>query len=278
MVPQDASEICYVEPKGAIQLNYTLWKGLLPFQDAKLFAWIEHGVLPKQSLDIKLPNQIGQSSGAISIGSWVTPFPSSMYGYHRVFLELWAVSPSGGPLPADYQTTPSDNRLFVNEWAASATLTVSPGCISNGGLDFCTVNQMSVTPSVLKLDASGTRIAPGETLTLHWNVSSAALPATAYGYKGSFPGVVLYYYPSPFPAMQFAGAPPASFPAFDMSGLPWNPSAWAAGAPMQGSACPYQPVLQSIGGQPSAAPVSAPSEADLYIGALERCLAMSCDR
>src|SRR5476649_3011266 len=72
--------------------------------------------------------------------------------------------------------------------------------------------------------------------------------------------------------------PPAISHAFDMSGLPWNPSAWAAGAPMQGSACPYQPVLQSIGGQPSAAPVSAPSEADLYIGALERCLAMSCDR
>lgn len=218
----------YVEPHDALLLNYRLWKGLMRYSEAIAIARVADGVTAPVHVPIQLPPfalGAAEQTGSIELDGWPTPFPSSLYGFHQLIVELWYLTSTGQPLPPELQTSPPDPRLFQRASSDWCWLYVSPVCKGHpNGIEFLKLNGASIDKTVVQLDATGQKVAANQIVTISWNYSSAGLPATNYGYPGSFAGVTLAYSVSGL----YAAFPPlpVSQGQLDLSGQPWQPGAF----------------------------------------------------
>jgi hypothetical protein len=191
--PAGTGNSIYVQPDRPMFLNYTLaWGYLSPFKEGVLIARVGDGLIAPAHQNITVPpstDAFSQVGGVFQLDGWPNPFPASLYGYHQVILDLWAVTPYGQPLPPEYQTSPPDPRKFILQSTDWAWLWVSPGCRgSEGGIDFCTIKSFSVTPTQVMLDPTGKYYLPNQHLTAKWELETLDLPPTQFGFKGSWPG------------------------------------------------------------------------------------------
>jgi hypothetical protein len=255
-------------PQGSLQLHYRLYNGHTAHSAALLTASIGDGVMAPVHREIKLPEYLDQATGVFDlIGSWPNPFPSALFGFHRVTLDLWAVDLGGQPLPAEVQTNPPDTRLFLRGSGDTGSLYLEPGCRSSGGLEWSELKSFSVTPSTVDLDASGKRIAPGQKVTVKWDCADAALPATQFGYPGSWRGVWIYGpWRLPDPTGQIFSPVQSGQLVLDMGGKEYWSGMGVFVAPYAYSltSCNFAPrFIELVGIQPTVPP-PPPAPAELF--------------
>lgn len=244
----------FMQPTGDLTVSFSLWKGLRQYTDAILVAYVEDGALAPMHFPIKLQafnilsNNI--TTGSINVSGWATPFPPALYGYHRFVLELWAVSPGGQPLPAQLQTNPPDPRLFVSESSDKVWLFVSPGCRSSqlGGLDWINL-QAQFLSSTVDLDATGTKVAAGQSVSFNFQITSAGFAPTIYGYNGSIVGLLIERlgYDSVNPVYPTQIGASGTYKV-DLSGLPFT-GGDAVTVYAGGTVCASAVITQSITGK-----------------------------
>jgi hypothetical protein len=216
----------FMQPTGDLVLTFSLWKGLRPYSELLLVAYVEDGSLPAIHYPLSAPSANSILNGSLSLNGWPSPFPPSLYGYHRVVLELWAVSPSGIPLPTQSQTNPPDTRLFENESTDWVWLFLNPGCASSkpAGLDWIKLTANFLSTSV-DLDSTGTHVAPNQSVSFKYQITSAGFASTSYGYNGSILGLVVgrLGVDALYPSYPTEIGPSGVFQV-DLSGLPFSGS------------------------------------------------------
>lgn len=240
----------FLQPTGSLTVSFSLWKGIRPYTEAILVAYVEDGALAPLHFPVALPSVNSVTTGSIDVSGWPLPFPPALYGYHRAVLELWAVSPNGQPLPAQSQTNPPDNRLFVAESTDQVWLFVSPGCRNSqpAGLDWVNVavNFLSTT---VALDATGTKVASGQSASFKFQITSAGFAPTSYGYNGSVVGMVVgrLGYDALYPVYPTQIGLSGTY-VVDLSGLPFIGSG-AVTVYAGGTVCQSPVITQSITGR-----------------------------
>jgi hypothetical protein len=211
-------------PAGSLRVSYRLYNGHRLHSAALLTGYIADGVMAPVHQEINLPDFLDQATGVIElVGPWPNPFPPGLFGFHRVSLDLWAVDPSGQPLPAEFQTDPPDMRRFLRGSGDSGSLYVEPGCRSDGGLEWSELKSFSVAPTTLDLDSTGQRFAAGQKVRVEWNCTAGGPPATQYGYPGSWRGVWIngqWFWPD---FTQIHGPLQADHVMVDLGGKPFWP-------------------------------------------------------
>ena len=143
----------------------------------------------------------------------------SDYQLESFFRSLLA---SGQPLPAKSQTSPADTRLFVAESSDQVWLYVNPGCRNSqpGGLDWIDLKANFLSTSV-DMDATGSKVAPNQSVSFTFQITSAGFSPTAYQYNGSNLGLVIgrLGYDALYPAYPTQIGANGTFKV-DLSGLP----------------------------------------------------------
>jgi hypothetical protein len=178
-------------PNGAMLINYTIYRYRTSPTDGILSAEITDGVIAPVVTKISLPAAIGPVTGVFNLNDWPTPFPVALYGHHELTLKLWTPSPDGQPLPARYQTSPPDARLFQNISTASCWMWIDPGCQKEGGLVSVVLEAFSVNPTTVPVQSNGI-IPSGTFVKVTWAIDDKyPIAATAYGYPGSLSQVDL---------------------------------------------------------------------------------------
>jgi hypothetical protein len=239
----------YLQPTGNLTVSFSLWKGLLPYTEAILVAYVEDGALAPNHFPLTLPGSNSFVNGSVDLSGWPAPFSPGLYGYHRAFLELWAVSPSGQPLPPQSQTNPPDPRLFVLESTDWVWLYISPGCRSSqpAGLDWVNLTTTFLSTAV-NLDSTGTKVAPGQSVSFQYQITSAGFAPTSYGYNGSVLGLVIgrLGYDALYPDYPGQIGPNGTYKV-DLSGLPFSGSG-AVTVYAAGTVCHSAVATQTITG------------------------------
>jgi hypothetical protein len=254
----------YVQPQGPLTINYRQWRGLAPFSNALIVARLADGLLGPTHTYVTLPPSYGELSGVIQLDGWATPFPSTLYGYHQLFLDLYLQSDSGSLLPAEAQTPTPDPQRYVHSWTDWSWVYVSPGCRTTAGapagIDWCDIVGFSCTPTTIPLNATGTAVATGQKIKVNWAFNTAGLAPTAFGYPGSFPGAHLSILNAK--AVDLGSGPTGQL-TIDISGLPWS-SAGVWLSTSKATTCGWP--MKGIGllGQPQGAPLPVAGPPDIH--------------
>ena len=249
--PAGTGDFLYALPLDKVLVSYRVVKGLMPFTEGVLVVRIGDGVLSAQHAPVLLPPTHAESNGVVEVDGWLKPFPAHLYGFHQLIVELWAVTPTGQPLPPESQTNPPDTRLFAFQSSDWAWVWVSPGCRDRiqGGVDWIKLNSATASPTTVTLDSTGTKVAGNQSVQVSWNFSSAGLAPTAYGYNGSATGLrigrlgydTLYLaHPADVKAVDQISV--------DLSGLPFPPGAVIT-VDAAGTECFTQVVTVAIAGK-----------------------------
>ena len=191
-----ASSVPVVFPWDTVKVSYNIMPGKDPFMDAVVVGRIADGVVGSVKQNVKLSAALTIQSGVLQMSSWPTPFPPSLYGWHQLLVDLWVVDPPGSVLPPEYQNPPDNNKytLQSSDWT---WVIVNPGCVSNGGVDYCSLKSFSVVPTTVKLDASGNTVKPNQSVTVSWEyeAASVAICSRHSGVKGM--GITIKRYRAP---------------------------------------------------------------------------------
>lgn len=230
----------YVEPYSALKIACSFVS--LPSATGRLFAWIGDNTTGLATIEVTTVPLI--SHATISLADWANPWPQSLYGHHQLWVEFWELTDQGAPLPPAYQAAAgNDARLYKNVSSDWSWVVVSPGCKNSTapgsmGIDFVTLNSMSMSfsNSPVLLDPTGKYVAEGQTATLKWDISSADLPPTTYGYSGSFSGINVGYWLGQ--SWHVAGPEKNGVFTFPIGGLPWA---------IQANIVPYFSVVVATG-------------------------------
>jgi hypothetical protein len=179
-------------PETQWTLTYELLAGYSWLPEGLVTVRIDDGVAPAVHQQVLRPPTLQTVTGQIYVADLIKPFPPELYGFHKLILNAWRVDPSGAPLPPEDQATSPDDRLFTLQSSTWVYVCIKPDCQSQGGPEGWRILSFNVSPTQVQLDSSGTKVAPNQIVTVTWDVETANLPATQYGYPGSFAGVYFY--------------------------------------------------------------------------------------